>query len=255
MENPGYRPYRSQALDYMRFAERAVLRSYVRADSRGADAALVAEAREAALGGRILGHAWRPTAIQEKDSSLCVQNALFNAISASVGFARPTTVADFVAASRAALNRPAKLDRPADPAEIAALANFLGVNLGRRDVGQGMGTDALRDWASLLGMKLAARGPPKTETGWSAAARVRPRGSALPAHVPPPKFPHSDDARRGSSAATTTGSCITRSTCSAPSTAPRAASACSWSRTPAPARTLMATAEELDRADDSRSSS
>jgi hypothetical protein len=167
MENPGYQPYRGRALDYMRFAERAVLKAYGRTHARGADAALVAEAQDAAREGRILGHAWRPTAIQERDSSLCVQNSLFNAITASVGFARPTGIEEFVAASRAALNREASLDQPASPAEIAALSQALGINLGRRDVGEGMGANSMAEWASLLGMKLAARGPPRGDAGWS----------------------------------------------------------------------------------------
>ena len=167
-ENPGYRPYRSLAFDYMRFAERAVLKAYGRAHARGGDAALIAEARDAASLGRIQGRAWRPTAIQEKDSSLCVQHALFNAILASVGFARPTSVGEFVAASRAALNRAAKLDRPANPAEIAALSKSLGVDFGGRDVGAGMDTRSMVEWASLMGMKLASRAPPRGEAGWSA---------------------------------------------------------------------------------------
>ena len=167
-ENPAYRPYRGLAFDYMRFAERAVLKAYGRAHARGEDAALIVEARDAARLGRIRGRAWRPTAIQEKDSSLCVQHALFNAISASVGFARPTSVGEFVAASRAALNRESRLDRSVDPAEIAALAKSLGVDFGRRDVGEGMGTRAMAEWASRLGMKLAPRAPPRGEAGWSA---------------------------------------------------------------------------------------
>jgi hypothetical protein len=167
-ENPGYRRYREQAFDYMRFAERAVLAAYGRAHARAEDPALIAEARDAARSGAILGRAWRPTAIQEKDSNFCVQNALFNAIAASVGFARPTSVADFVAASRAALNRAARIDRAADPREISALARELGVDLGRRDVDQGMGTKSMAEWASLLGMTLTPRAAPRGDAGWSA---------------------------------------------------------------------------------------
>ena len=167
-ENPGFQPYREQAFDYMRFAERAVLAAYGRAHARAADPALIAEARDAARSGTALGHDWRPTSIQEKDSSFCVQNALFNAIAASVGFARPISVADFVAASRAALNRAARVDRPADPREVAALARELGVDLGRRDVGQGMGTKSMAEWASLLGMTLTPRAAPRGDAGWSA---------------------------------------------------------------------------------------
>ena len=191
-ENSGYQPYRSRALDYMRFAERAVLKAYGRAHSRGADAALVAEAQDAARAGRIVGHAWRPTAIQEKDSSLCVQNALFNAISASVGFARPMDIGRFVSASRAALNRAASLDRPASPEEIAALSNSLGINLGRRDVGNGMGTDSMAEWTALLGMKLAARAPPRGDAGWSGLLGPG-REVLLSLRMFHPKYVHSAD--------------------------------------------------------------
>jgi hypothetical protein len=166
--NARYLPYRSQAFAYLRFAERAVMNAYLRADARGDDESLVAEARAAARRGAVLGHSWRPTAVQAKDSSHCVQNALFNAIMASVGFTRPTTISDFVAASRAALNREAKLDRPAAREEIEALARELNLNFGRRDVGDGMATDALREWTSLLGMKFAAPAPPTNDAGWSA---------------------------------------------------------------------------------------
>ena len=31
-----------------------------------------------------------------------------------------------------------------------------------------MGTRALAEWASLLGMKVAARAPPRDESGWTA---------------------------------------------------------------------------------------
>ena len=166
-ENPGYAPYRAEAFAYMRFAERAVLASYGRAFRRSGDAALIAEARDAARSGRILGHGWRPTALQEKDSSFCVQNSLFNAIAASVGFARPTTVEDFVAASRAALNRAATLDRPADQPEIARLSRELGVDFGRRDVGQGMNSRSMTEWAESLGLTLAPSPAPRGDAGWS----------------------------------------------------------------------------------------
>lgn len=166
-ENPGYASYRAQAFAYMRFAERAVLAAYGRAFRRSNDAALIAEAREAASEGAILGHAWRPTAIQEKDSSYCVQNALFNAIAASVGFARPTRIEDFVAASRAALNRAPRLDRPAGAAEISELSRELGLDFGRVDVTAGMGTRSLAEWARSLGMELAPQPGPRGDAGWS----------------------------------------------------------------------------------------
>jgi len=167
-ENLGYLRYRAQAFAYMRFVENAVKDAYERAAGRGWDETLAAEAAAASREGSVLGHAWRATAIQEKDSSHCAQNAFYNAIAASVGFARPTTVAEFVAASRAALNRPLRLGRGVTPESYAAFAAQLGLKLGGRDVGEGMGADAIGEWASVLGMKLAPRGPPQDAAAWSA---------------------------------------------------------------------------------------
>lgn len=166
-ENPAYQPYREQAFAYMRSAETAVKRAYVDAGRRGADLPLVAEARSAARAGRGLGHEWRGTPLQQADTGTCAQNAFYNAIAASVGFTRPTSAFNFVAASRAALNRPAMPRGGETPEQVAALERAFGVNFGRRDVGQGMGTDDMREWASLLGLKLAARGPPSGDAGWS----------------------------------------------------------------------------------------
>jgi hypothetical protein len=193
-ENPRYSAYREQAFAYMRSAETAVKAAYERADRRGADPALVAEAKAAARAGTATGHAWRETAIQAKDSGTCAQNAFYNAIAASVGFARPTSVFNFVAASRAALNRSAQLGRPASAADMAALSALLGVNFGRRDVGEGMGTDAMREWASVLGMKLAARGPPSGDAGWSALLAPG-REALLSLRMFHHRFPHSADER------------------------------------------------------------
>lgn len=193
-ENPRYAPYRSQAFAYMRFAERAVLASYGRAFRRSGDAALVAEALDAARSGRVLGHGWRPTAIQEKDSSFCVQNSLFNAIAASVGFARPTTVEDFVAASRAALNRGAKLDRPATQAEIAELSRELGVNFGRRDVAQGMDSKSMAEWAEALGLRLTSVPAPRGDAGWSGLFAPG-REILLSLRMFHPRYTHSEDLR------------------------------------------------------------
>ena len=194
MENPGYAPYRTQAFAYMRFAERAVLASYGRAFRRASDAQLVAEARDAAFSGRILGHAWRPTAIQEKDSSFCVQNSLFNAISASVGFARPTTVDDFVAASRAALNREARIDRPASGPELAALTRDFGVDFGRRDVNDGMGTRSLAEWTESLGLTLTPAAAPRGDAGWSSLFAPG-REILLSLRMFHPRYKHSEDLR------------------------------------------------------------
>lgn len=167
--NPRYGRYRERAFAYFRVAEDAIMASYEDAAARGADPVLVAEARAAARSGRAVGHAWRPTPIQDQDSGHCVQNALYNAIAASAGFASPTTVARFVAASRELLNRQASLSRPATPAQIAAVSREFGVSLGRREVGEGMTPRDLVEWAAALGVGLETSQAPRGDAGWSAA--------------------------------------------------------------------------------------
>ncbi|MFI5345270.1 MAG: hypothetical protein ACHQ51_02735 [Elusimicrobiota bacterium] len=193
-ENPQFSGYRAQAFAYLRFAEATVKTAYERADRRGLDLTLVSEADAASRAGAVLGHAWRGTPIQEKDSSLCAQNAFYNAITASVGFVRPASVADFVAASRAALNRASQIRPGVSPQSAAALEREFGINFGRRDVGQGMDADSLREWASVLGMKLAARGPPRDVAGWSAL--IGPgREVLLSLRIFHRRFPHDADER------------------------------------------------------------
>jgi hypothetical protein len=193
-ENPGYSPYRAQAFAYMRFAERAVLASYGRAFRRSGDAELVAEAVAAARSGRILGHGWRPTAIQEKGSSFCVQNSLFNAIAASVGFARPTAIEDLVAASRAAIDRAPSLDRPATAAEIAGLSRELGLDFGRRDAAQGMDTKSMAEWAKSMGLTLTPAAAPRGDAGWSALFAPG-REVLLSLRMFHPRYKHSPEMR------------------------------------------------------------
>jgi|GEM_PF-5255327 len=193
-----YRPYRDQALAYMRFAERVGLQAYLGAGRRGQDAALVAEARAAAAAGTALGRAWRPTSIQDKDAGHCALYALYNAISASVGFTSPTLTAQFVKAARASLDRAPSLGRPADPREIAALAAELGVSFGERRVDAGMDPATLREWAAKLGLGLRAAAPPLSAAGWSAL--IRPgREILLSLRMFHPRFAHApaDRARFG----------------------------------------------------------
>ncbi len=189
--NPRFSAYREQGREYIRHAERAVMDAYLRADDRGADRALVAEARAAAAAGATLGHPWRPTPMQEKDTGTCVQNSLFNAIAASVGFARPTTVAQFVAASRELLNREARLDRPAGPGEIAALARELDIDLGRFDAAEGMGSRSLKAWADALGVALTPRAPPRAAAEWDALL-TSGRENLLSLRMFHPRFRHTD---------------------------------------------------------------
>jgi hypothetical protein len=193
--NPRFYAYREKGREYIRFAERAVMRAYIDADRRGDDPVLIAEARVAAAAGLAQGHAWRPTAIQAKDTGTCVQNSLFNAIEASVGFTRPTTVADFVAASRELLNRDARLDRPATRAEIAALSKDLGLDLGRLDVAEGMGSKSLRDWASALGLSFKGHGAPRAARDWDALLAPG-QENLLSLRMFHPNFPHTDLERR-----------------------------------------------------------
>lgn len=165
--NPAFQPYQNQGHAYIRFVERAVKLAYERAHERSFDATLIAEVRAAGRAGAVLGHDWRATAIQERDSAHCAHHALFNAIQASVGFVYPMSVHRFIERAREVLNvRGEKLTGLAR-AEHAALENSLGFKLGN-DVGEGMGTEAIKRWAQLLGMSVSARGPPQGDAQWSA---------------------------------------------------------------------------------------
>lgn len=165
--NSAYQPYQDHGHGYLRFVERAVKLAYERAHGRARDAALIAEARAAARAGSLLGHEWRKTAIQERDSAHCAHHALFNAISASVGFAYPLSVHRFIERARELLNVRAETLTGKSGAELHALHHRLGYKLGV-DVGEGMGTGFIKRWALLLGMSFEARGPPRGDARWSA---------------------------------------------------------------------------------------
>ncbi|MCR4294721.1 MAG: hypothetical protein NUW21_04255, partial [Elusimicrobia bacterium] len=165
--NSAYRPYQRQGHGYIRFVERAVKLAYERAHGRARDAALIAEARAAARDGSLLGHEWRTTAVQDRGSAHCAHHALFNAISASVGFAYPLSVHRFIERARETLNVRAETLTGRSGSELRALEHSLGVKLGS-DVGEGMGPESIRKWALLLGMSFEARGPPRGDAQWSA---------------------------------------------------------------------------------------
>ncbi|MBI3565080.1 MAG: hypothetical protein HY079_07790, partial [Elusimicrobia bacterium] len=193
--NPRFAAYREKGREYLRRAEAAVLAAYQAADRRAGDAALVAEARAAAGSGRILGRAWRPTRVQAKDTGTCVQNSLYNAIMASVGFARPTTTADFVAASRELVRRGPVLVRAEYAREAAALGRELDLDLGGRDAAEGMGTGDLKKWAASLGLALDAGGAPRAAAGWDALL-ASGRENLLSLRMFHPRFRHTDAERR-----------------------------------------------------------
>ncbi len=165
--NPGHQPYQNLGHEYIRFIERAVKLAYERAHGRARDARLIAEARASERMGSLRGHAWRQTQIQERDSAHCAHHALFNAISASVGFADFVSVRGFVERARELLNVGAEQLTGKSGAELAAIHQRLGYKLGV-DVGQGMGTPSIKRWAQLLGMSFESRGPPSGDARWSA---------------------------------------------------------------------------------------
>jgi len=166
--NPVFQPYQAQGHSYLRFVERAVKLAYERAHARAGDAVLIAEARAAQRMGGLLGHAYRATAIQERDTAHCAHHALFNAISASVGFASSVSVTLFIERARQLLNTSAETLSPG--ADLTALESKLGIKFGV-DVGHGMGPETIGKWAQLLGMGFEARGPPRDDAGWSALLR------------------------------------------------------------------------------------
>ncbi|MEQ1918407.1 MAG: hypothetical protein ABL955_04350, partial [Elusimicrobiota bacterium] len=165
--NSAYQPYQNQGRAYIRFIERAVKLAYERAHARARDARLIGEARASARMGSLRGHEWRMTAIQERDSAHCAHHALFNAISASVGFVYPLSVHRFVERARELLNVRAENITGKTGSELAAVHRRLGYKLGV-DVGEGMGTPSIKRWAQLLGMSFESRGPPRGDAQWSA---------------------------------------------------------------------------------------
>lgn len=191
--NPGHQPYQNQGHEYIRFIERAVKLAYERAHGRARDARLIAEARASARMGSLLGHEWRPTKIQDKDTAHCAHHALFNAITASAGFVYPLSVHRFVERARELLNVRAEDATGKSGAELAAIHASLGYKLGV-DVGQGMGTPSIKRWAQLLGMSFESRGPPRGDAQWSAL--LRGKGEVmLSLRMFHEKFPHGPEER------------------------------------------------------------
>lgn len=166
-KHPTYRPYQRQGHEYVRFIESSVKLAFERAHGRSRDEALVAEAREAERNGTLLGHSWRPTDIQERDSAHCAHHALYNAIQASVGFTRSVDVARFVQRARELMNVPAEAVTTARGGELKALERGLGLKLGL-DVGEGMTPAGLRRWARVLGLGFESRPAPRGDAQWSA---------------------------------------------------------------------------------------
>jgi hypothetical protein len=168
--NPAFRPYQSRGHEYLRFVERAVKLAYERAHARAGDEILIAESFAAKRAGGLLGHTWRKTEIQERDSAHCAHHALFNAITASSGFLYPVSVRRFVERARELLNTKAETLTSTSGSDLAALQNSLGIKFGV-DVGEGMGPETIGKWASMLGLTFEARGPPRDDAGWSALLR------------------------------------------------------------------------------------
>lgn len=192
--NPGHQPYQDKGREYIRFIERAVKLAYERAHGRARDARLIAEARASARMGSLLGGEWRRTQIQERDSAHCAHHALFNAISASVGFADFVSVIGFVERARELLNVRAEDATGKSGAELAAIHARLGYKLGV-DVGEGMDTPSIKRWAQLLGMSFESRGPPRGDAQWSAL--LRGKGEVmLSLRMFHERFPHGPDERK-----------------------------------------------------------
>jgi hypothetical protein len=186
--NPVFQPYRWQGNDYLRFVERAVKLAYERAHARAGDEILIAESFAAKRAGGLLGHAYRATVIQERDSAHCAHHALFNAISASAGFVYPVSVRRFVERARELLNTTKQSLSP--DSDLTALENKLGIKFGV-DVGEGMG-------------------PETTPAGPRCCAAARRRYSLACACSTSASSMTPMNAR---CTATTTASCTTRSTC------------------------------------------
>ena len=191
--NTAYRPYQDQGHAYLRFVERAVKLAYERAHARARDARLIGEARASARMGSLRGHDWRITAIQERDSAHCAHNALFNAITASVGFVYPLPVHRFVERARELLNVRAEDLTGKTGSELSAIHRRLGYNLGV-DVSEGMSTPSIKRWAQLLGMSFESRGPPSGDAQWSALLG-RGREVLISLRMFHERFPHSPEDR------------------------------------------------------------
>jgi hypothetical protein len=177
---------------YYRFAEDAILRAYGRSHKRASDAGLVAEARAAARAGTLVGHEYRVTPLQDKDSGHCALHTMFNAISASAGFVRPLRVHEFIEDAREALDAMPKVTGSARG--IARLEKELGVKFGR-NVDDGLGDDSMAAYARRLGLGLRAEPAPADAQGWLTLLRGREE-TLLTFRMFHPRFRHDDEARR-----------------------------------------------------------
>lgn len=145
-QNPAYLPYWTEGMRFYRLIERGLMHDLEAVKRRAGDGRLIAEA----------GAAYRPTEIQARGSGHCAYHALANAIEASAGFARPTSVNELIAFARRAFNR------ELHPHLSAAEAQALGVPK-RIDVGAGLGPETTTELARLLGLEFSARPAPRSE--------------------------------------------------------------------------------------------
>lgn len=146
-----YSGYHEQAMVYRDHVRVRLEQAHARARARGQSPALVEEARSAPF---ILGHEWRPTALQEQDSAHCAFHAFHNAVSASAGFAKNFDVPEMVRWAAAKLNRKALIPRPLS-------GGLRGVGAGV-DVNGGLGTAHLEKLSALFGLALEKLGPPES---------------------------------------------------------------------------------------------
>lgn len=142
--------YYDQAMTYRKHVQALTQSAHERARARGKSPTLVAEAKAASL---VLGHRWRPTALQEKDSAHCSFHAFHNAVTASAGFAKDVDVASMVRWASEKLNRKAQFK--------GRIAGMPGVGAGV-DVSRGMGTDYFEKFSALFGLPMEKRGPPES---------------------------------------------------------------------------------------------
>lgn len=159
--NRQYAGYSAQAMEYYRHVEQAVIAGHAAARARAGDETLIAEARRAEEAGTLLGHGYRPTATQKGET--CVPNSLFNAISASVGFALPAMVERLVEDARSRLNFEVKQpngERLEDAAALERKLPGLRVSL---DAAGGLDVSSLKRYADLIGLPMTVRGPPSSE--------------------------------------------------------------------------------------------
>lgn len=152
--NRDYLRFWDEAMALYRGLESKLLALHRSARERGASAALIEEAGTAARQGTLKGGAWRPTPRQPKDSSLCAQHALYNAISAAAGFAAPVSASEFARQAALRLN-----GKTVDAQDTQALRR-LGIKVAV-DVDRGMSSGDIGRLAKALGMGFSSRPAPR----------------------------------------------------------------------------------------------